>query len=313
MKNKILLLGSSGFIGKKLKDQLILHYNNSNFCFVNKKKFLNNFNTFSSNNLSIISKNYLKKFNIIINCAGEVLNVHEMKRSNTLLLKKVIQNINHKCLFIHVSSCALYGKSNFNKKINFTENMEIPSKNFQNNYQMSKFYSEKIIIKKNLLYKKFSYIIFRPSQVIDISMPNDAIRRLKYYANNFFFIYFGYQKTIKSYISLKDLVRAIHLVVKRPKKTNVVYNISQGIALSVIIQNVNIKKYFNFSLRVPIFFIKIILILINFINNFKIRKIPLTSNILDGLSTTSTFDSTLFLKDYPNFKFLRIEDEIKKI
>jgi len=311
MKNNILLIGSSGFIGKKLKEKLSLKCNN--LLKVTKKSFIDNLTTFSSNNSRLLSPSNLKKFNIIVNCAGEVNNDAFMINSNTTIIKKIIDNINHKCLIIHLSSCAVYGKSNFVKNLNFTEKNIIPNKNLESKYQSSKILAEKYIIKKSLINKNFSYIILRPSQVIDKNMPNDAIRKLRYYSNKFIFIYFGFQKTIKSYVSLLDLVKAVEFIIKYHKKKNLIYNISQNIYLTEIVECLKDLDKFSIKIRFPLLLLKFFVIVCNKIKKIRYFNIPLTSSILDGLSTNSRFDASLFLEHYPKFKFSNIYNEIKKI
>ena len=160
-KKKILITGSSGFIGNCLKNFLNRKYE---LYLIDKKKFKKNEKNFILLNL-INSKKVLKVINIIkpdiiIHLAAQS-NLNEIKKKNKYIQNNIIAtnnvlkamklcNINN---IIFSSSANIY--SDTKKKV--TEKSNIDPKNI---YSQTKIYSEKNIINKSKLFR-FNYIIFR--------------------------------------------------------------------------------------------------------------------------------------------------------
>ena len=137
MKKKILIIGSEGYIGSKLKKILRKKY----IIFTPSKKKMNitNFNS--------LKKNFNYKINCIINLSGQIsANSKSMKNIILNGNKNIIKLCNGKNKKIfYVSTSLIYGYSHKNKNEN-------SNKNPIDNYSKLKLMAEKEYIKSNTNY-----------------------------------------------------------------------------------------------------------------------------------------------------------------
>ena len=256
-KKKILITGSSGFIGNCLKNFLNRKYE---LYLIDKKKFKKNEKNFILLNL-INSKKVLKVINIIkpdiiIHLAAQS-NLNEIKKKNKYIQNNItatnnvlkamkLCNINN---IIFSSSANIY--SDTKKKV--TEKSNIDPKNI---YSQTKISCEKNIINKSKLYR-FNYIIFRFFNVCSAlkkpycgSLHSPETSFIPIIVNKFL-----KNKTIKlyskgindsptrDYIHIFDLCNAIskginYLLIK--KKSNI-FNIGSNKSIS----SFNLMNFFN--------------------------------------------------------------------
>lgn len=257
VKKKILLTGSSGYIGNCLKKFLNKKYN---VYFIDKKKLSKNEKNFFLCNILNKKKveNIIKKINpdIIIHLAGQsTIDAIKNKKSYiynnvlaTNILLKLIKKNNIK-YFIFSSTAAVYKSSNYKL-------LENSKKNPKNIYGQTKSVCEKNII-KNLKNSSQKFIIFRffnacsalnnfkvgerhnPETHLIPIIVNKFLKKkyVKIYSKNI-------TKTcIRDYVHIYDLCNAIHKgvdhLIKRNKSN--IFNIGSDKSYSVW----SVVNYFN--------------------------------------------------------------------
>jgi len=162
MKNKILILGKRGFVASNLLN------------FLKKKKVYSA--SINSKNFFLKKKNYLLKFNYIINCStSEKFILKKYSKKNDLNLKIVKKIISLPSVnFVMLSSRKVY-----KSKFNITEKgILLPSCQYSKNILRSEIELKKILYKKRLL-------ILRISNLIGYNKPSSK-KILKTFVYNFY-------------------------------------------------------------------------------------------------------------------------------
>jgi nucleoside-diphosphate-sugar epimerase len=178
----IILLGYSGVLGshilESLYQQLAKSYNFKIICigrnirnkpFKNRKLRYEKWNFLNFSNLKLF---FLKKKNIIINCAGKNYgNSKDLKEINIIFIQKLVdyfQDNKISAHLIHLSSLSVYGveKKNLCKVKNIKEKSKIKLTNF---YSKSKLEADTIIQNAQKNNNKFSYTILRIANVFSYS------------------------------------------------------------------------------------------------------------------------------------------------
>ena len=162
MKNKILILGKRGFVASNL------------LIFLKKKKVYSA--SINSKNFFLKKKNYLLKFNYIINCStSEKFILKKYSKKNDLNLKIVKKIISLPSVnFVMLSSRKVY-----KSKFNITEKgILLPSCQYSKNILRSEIELKKILYKKRLL-------ILRISNLIGYNKPSSK-KILKTFVYNFY-------------------------------------------------------------------------------------------------------------------------------
>ena len=197
-KKTILILGAGGLLGNIIYDKLSKLHNIIGFSHKKSKKrniIKSNYSDFSPRHIF-----FIQSADIIINCIGENSDENKMKKINITILKKIsiqINKIKKKKIFIHISTCGVYG--NLIDQLLIDESTKPKP---ETKYSKTKFNGEEILI--NQLKNNTKLIILRPSQVIGTTMKNTSLKKLYYFVkkklfflliikNQFFLIYL--QKT----------------------------------------------------------------------------------------------------------------------
>lgn len=185
---KVLIIGSSGFIGSKVLDLLRINFSaESIYLFHRHKNETENLNNITFDRLA----NY--EFDIIVNCSGKYTNVeHEAMAANYLFLEKLLSQlkISTHTLFIHLSS---YGVYNGNLDHLITKDT-VPKA--LNPYEKSKVEADVLI--RSL---KCQRIIIMPSNVMDTSS-----KKIKYFKKSIFLKWIG---TRIYYITPIELAKSV--------------------------------------------------------------------------------------------------------
>ena len=246
IKKNILIIGSSGFVGKYLckyfskKDFLTFHINRSKN--KNKNSFICDISNFKQ--LNRLIKSFKIKFDIIINLSGQ--DTHDQK-----LLKKTIIQGNKNLIRIfkktnpkifYMSSVLVYGNS---KRIQ-SENSKIkPSIGYG-----------KIKLSGENLYKKLykNYLIIRAANIYDNFFLKKGLLKNIFYS-------FKKNKKLKvinlnisrNYIHLNDFCFLIYkAVLSKSLKNQLTINIGfENISIQEILENIEKKTNFKFSLINP--------------------------------------------------------------
>ena len=301
-KPKILITGSSGFIGKQLVKKL---YKKNNLFLLDKKKFSKkNTKFFKINLLNEISlEDFFKKnkIDIIIHLASEIFdddkNVYHYntKTSQNLITMAKKYRVNN---FIFTSTFSIYEK---NYDLPIKENQEPSAKNF---YGKSKYQVEKILKKSKI--KNFT--ILRIPVVVGKARSHRMGILFELIRNNFPLILINNGKHKIHFISVEELVEIIEKCLKLKNKNllnvgtkytntfreNIEYLVEKSKSNSRII---NINYYLGSLLLNILIFLK--LVDINFYH-----KALLTQNMV--LNTNKT-DKKLKLKFGKSSKEILLE------
>ena len=217
---KILIIGSTGYVGKKLKLKLSSKY--SLIC-PNRK------NVFDIKKKVNLEKYFNEDIDYVINLSGqqnikksEMINVIEIGNNNIL---KIAQKIKKKVTLIFVSTSLVYG---YSKKTKNEKSKTNPLKS----YEKIKLKMEKKYIKsnKNYLILRFCNIYGGGDKRGIIGLILRAIRKNK----NF---YFDNINTYKNFIHINDVVNIIDGLIEKNIK-NKILNIGN--------QNILFSKLSNF-------------------------------------------------------------------
>lgn len=204
---KILLIGSKGFIGKKLKFEL-----SKNFFLICPTK---------KQGFDITKKKELKKYlnnevDIVINLSGQqsqnkrkMINIIRSGNINIINLAKKIKK---KITLIYISTSLVYGNSKKNQKETSKKTPIYP-------YEKAKLEIEKKYLKtnKNYLILRFCNLYGGKDNKGIIKLILDSIKKKKLF-------YFDNIKTCKNFIFVKDVINVIDYLIKKDI-TNKVLNI----------------------------------------------------------------------------------------
>ncbi len=204
---KILLIGSTGYIGKKLKLKLSKKY--ILICPTRKQGF------------DIKKKQQIKKYltqevDYVVNLSGQQ-NVKKREMTDVIYngnknILEISNKLKKKFTLIYISTSLVYG---YSKKY-LKENSK---KNPSNYYGKIKYEIEKNYMKTNQ-----NYLILRLCNIYGGKMKSgiiDLIIQSIKYKKNF---YFDNEKTFKNFIYIDDVVNIIEILIRKNVK-NKIYNI----------------------------------------------------------------------------------------
>lgn len=262
-KNKIVIFGASGFLGKHLCSFLIKN-NYDIIAFVRSKKE-NKLNILNKKKIKLIECGDLteikffnfnfKNIECIINCAAKAhvqnkININECEyvKKLTNIEKNIIHNVKDKNIrIIQISSAKVLKKKQYKKN----NNIDI--------YTKAKICSEKLI-KNN--FKK--YIILRPPIIYGPNVKANFLSIIKLISLNIPLPLLGINNS-RSYLFIENLLDVILKIIKNKKIVRKTYYVSDGKNLSTLTLGKLIAKYlskktvfFHFNKRFLDFFLKLI-------------------------------------------------------
>ena len=286
MKERILLIGGAGFVGKNLISELKKYYELT--CLVRKSTDESNIDFLKSNKIKLIFcddinkeilYNALNNIDIVIYLIGIIKETKEQKFR--ILHYENVKNLIEICKKKSIEKIVYFSALGADTTI--TE------------YFYTKFKAEEELKKSGL-----NYIIFRPSIMFgkeDKSINNfiDTIKKHR------FVFYFSTKKMQPAYV--KDVVKCVRLSLKN--KWNKIYEIGGLDKLNLeeifdfVIENLNLKRK---KIRIPLFFIKIISLFPNPFLTYDQLKMLQIDNV-------TNFNAQ---KEF-SFKFLSFEDYLRKL
>ena len=238
--SKILVLGSSGFIGSELKKNIFF----SSHDVVYSDIILNDSNTkfIDILDFEMLSKE-VDKFEIIINLTGQISdpidNCLKINTEGTFNIIKAIKSSKKKIRLIHLSSVVVYG----NFKGPDENSITIPD----TSYGLCKYFAENLI-KEHL--KDFT--ILRLSNLYGENCQKGIINYLKKSFLNSEKIYLNTDINLKrDFIYIEDFLKVLMFFLE--KSTHKIYNVGSGYSFSVNdlisnIQKINKRQLkFNFT------------------------------------------------------------------
>ena len=274
---KILILGSSGLLGKSIMS-FFKNKQNIDQAFLNKSD-------------REITATQIRNADFIINCVGDFKNFLNMKSANFNYLKKIIKLLKKnkkKKHLIHFSTLAIYEK---NSDIIINENT--PVINPTSEYARTKLLADNFIIKNSL--KSFSYTIIRPAQILGYKMSNSSLLKLNYFIKKKLFFFINDKKAIFSFIFIDDICNFIYFEILKDNFKNKTIIISNYCKISNIVNLFKNKYKIRFSFLVlPKFFISLF-----FFFNFLKISFPINKKNISVLTNKKKFVSiynSFFLK-----------------
>ncbi len=222
MKKTILIIGSSGFIGSKLKKKLVKNYklinlNKSDGFDISKKKNL---------------KKYLNvKIDYILNLSGQInQNYNSMKKTIIKGNENIINFCKKKKTLVYFFSTSLvYGYSSVKKK-------ETSQKKPICKYSNLKHIAEKKYIESNINYKilRLCHIYDDKKNGVIKNLIGNKLKEKYFYSDNI--------ETYRNYLFVEDLVNLICKIIKKGLKRNV-YNIGfENIKMKTMIKSISDKS-----------------------------------------------------------------------
>lgn len=286
MKERILITGISGFIGKNLSSII----NNENYDILVSKREASvipkkNSDCFKIIDWDLEKENIMEdKIDILVHIAAEKKNEDKMWLVNFLgtknLVKASIRAGVKKIIFL--STVSIYEKKS-NQIID-----ETSSKYPSNSYEVSKLAAENFI-RESCINNNINFTIIRPTNVIGLE-KNSFLGLIKS-INEGYFTYFGdYKKTKTNYVTVEDLCLCIIYFIKN--KYNNDFIINDSVELYLIINTISktlkvespkfcLPKFFGFSIST----------LCNLSQKLIQYEIPFNSNRYNELTNLTVFSS----------------------
>lgn len=229
MKKTILIIGSSGFIGSKIKKKL-----SKDFRLLNVGKS-SGFDISNKNSFKKLSK---LKIDYIFNLSGQkTYSYNSMKKTIIDGNKNIINFCKDKKIIVYYFSTSLiYGFSNYEKREGSLIKPECK-------YSKLKYNAEKIYIMSDIRYK-----IFRLCNIYD-NKKNGLIKNLinSTIENKIFFT--PNVDTYRNYLFVDDFVNLIYRAMYKKLKSNV-YNVGfENIKIISIIKSIENKLKFKFKYK----------------------------------------------------------------
>ena len=266
---KILLTGSTGFLGKYIYKSLIKN---------NKIDTLSR--TKSSYNIDLSQQipNFNESFNMVIHVAGKAHDQSEKAlinnsfyKVNVIGLKNLLSGLkktNTPSKFVFISSVSVYGLS---KGTNISESFELLAKD---DYGLSKIEGEKIVktwCKKN----NVKYLILRLPLLVGKNPPGNLGAMIKAIKNGFYFN-INRGKARKSMVLADDVSK----IILKASEIGGTFNLTDGNNPNFNQLSYSIAKQLNkkYIFNMPIFIAQLIskigdIMGLNFFNSSKLNKI----------------------------------------
>lgn len=256
---KICITGANGFIGRYLTTELISIYSDVRILTRKGQSVQNAHYVFGDlSQESCPLEDFLRDCDAVFHCAGEIKDLSLMEELHVGGTNRLIKAIEKECVrskkrihLIHLSSVGVYGPPIGKPSIERIITEESPI-NPIGTYEITKAHSDKIVIAASQTNNLFDYTIIRPSNVIGIGMKNNSLRVLGKLIKWRFFLFVGKQKSVATYIHVKDVVRAMLLVVGNPKAIGKIYNLSNDCYFEELVEGIaNFLKVKIYNIRLP--------------------------------------------------------------
>ncbi|MEJ6615570.1 MAG: NAD(P)-dependent oxidoreductase [Crocinitomicaceae bacterium] len=180
-KQKVIITGASGFVGKDLLKFLDLNLYEISVITRDKQKSENKFDSsvriVEADLMDVSSlKKAFENQDVLINLAAEVRNHDLLEKTNVQGTKNLIEAIQHARInkVIHLSSVGVVGKPYSNIAIKINEDVE-PTP--QNDYERTKNISEQLL-NEAAVSNAFDLVVLRPTNVFGENHPFNALLNL---------------------------------------------------------------------------------------------------------------------------------------
>jgi nucleoside-diphosphate-sugar epimerase len=288
--------GGSGFVGKRLVEQLlregflvrVLTHNR-------KQSFPKGVQIFYADLTSTTCN--LKKFfsgcDVFFHCAGNTKNPEHMYALHVDGIKRLLKAFSyeitltgHPTHWVQLSSVGIYGNS-INNPAKGRKISELSRTHPFGEYEVTKAKADNLLLEAAKS-SAFTYSILRPSNIIGIGMPNQSFRGLVESIIKRHFFYIGSIHSISNYIHVDDVVSALLLCSRSPKATNQIFNLSNDCKLSDIILSLSLdKKIGHKILIIPEWLVRFV---VSVTPSF--FRLPLTQSRIDALVSRTYYPNT---------------------
>lgn len=303
-KLSILVLGASGLLGKIILEKLSINFNIKGTTHrknKNKKIYKVNYKKINKK----LSK-LIRDSDVIINCIGENKIDRRMHEINYKILKNISSNIidcNMKKLFIHISTCGVYGET---KNTKITEQTRLEPNTL---YSKTKLLGEKVL-KENLKNRR-KLIILRCSQIVGNGMRNTSIKKLYFYIKKNLFFFMNNKKSIFSYIFSDDVIFCINKLISTKNSEYSVYNLSNISTYENLVREINL--FINKRTIIPNINPSLIKFFVILFENILKFNSPISKKQLSSLMSKKVYVSSKLQKKINFNKFQSIKKNNLKI
>lgn len=275
-KQKIVVTGASGFVGKDFVKMLNLHHYEISVITRKKEKLLNLFDdSVKIVEADLMDVNSLNSAfegqDVLINLAAEVRNHDLLEKTNVLGTKNCLEAIKHAGIkkVIHLSSVGVVGKPYSNIAIKIIEDVE-PTP--QNEYERTKNISEQLFVEEAKI-SSFELVVLRPTNVFGEHHPFNALLNLMQTIENGKPLIYT-NGAMVNYVYVSDVSASIVSALENKTKGGI-YNVGYAMGLndfySMIMKAMNKKTR---RIKVPS-------ILTSFADKLGIKKLQSISNKLE--------------------------------
>ena len=275
-KQKVVITGASGFVGKDLLKFLDLNQYEISVISRDRRKLENKFDaSVCIVEADLMDMNSLKKAfenqDVVINLAAEVRNHDLLEKTNVQGTKNLIEAIQHARInkVIHLSSVGVVGKPYSNIAIKIIEDVE-PTP--QNEYERTKNISEQLLNETSVS-NVFDLVVLRPTNVFGENHPFNALLNLMQTVENGKPL-ISTKGAKVNYVYVSDVSASIISALENKTK-NGIYNVGYAMDLNEFYSVImNAMK-----LKIRIF--KVPSILTNFAYKLGVKKLQSISNRLE--------------------------------
>ena len=288
--------GGSGFVGKRLVEQLVSEGFLVRVLTHNRKRsFPDGVEIFYTDLTSTTCnlKGFFSGCDVFFHCAGDIQNPMRMHALHVegfeRLLKAFCEEIylaGHPMHWVQLSSAGVYGKL-INHPAKVRKISELSKTHPCVEYEITKAKADKLLLeaaKSN----KFTFSILRPTNIVGLDMPNQSFRGLVESIIKRRFFYIRSIHSVSNYIHLDDVVSALLLCSRSSKATNQIFNLSNDCKLSDIVLSLSLyKKMKHKNLIVPEWLLRFMVsITPSFFN------LPLTQKRIDVLVSKTYYSNS---------------------
>lgn len=278
---KILVLGGSGFIGRRLVSHLVKQECSVTIVSRSKPFFPEPVHIVKADLLNSSFQFLLKqRFDAVVNCAAELSDKETMKELHVSCPMRMLRLLkNRSCRWIQLSSVGVYGPVSSGVVDESADLKPVGC------YEETKAMGDQVIFE----YCQANHIpvtILRPSNVFGSEMPNKSLQRLIRFIQKGWFFYLANPDLVSmNYIHVDNVVQAIWLSITHPRADGQVYNLSDNVSQSEFISIICRQS----QTRVPISYIphscvKGLAVFLKWVPYF-----PLTDAAINFLSTEAVY------------------------
>jgi len=288
--------GGSGFVGKKLVEQLMSEgFLVRILTHIRKRSFPDGVEIFYTDLTSTTCnlKGFFSGCDVFFHCAGDTQNpmrMHALHVDGTeRLLKAFCDEVDltgHPIHWVQLSSAGVYGNS-INNPAKIRKISELSRTHPFGEYEVTKAKADKLLLEAAKS-SKFTFSILRPTTIVGLDMPNQSFRGLVESVVKRHFFYIGSLNSVSNYIHIDDVVSALLLCSRSSKATNQIFNLSNDCKLSDIVLSLSLsKKMKHKNLIVPEWLIRFMVSITPGLFNF-----PLTQKRIDVLVSKTYYSNS---------------------